>query len=121
MSVNKRQPSGALIPIAGLGTYTNNDLKQYTNFPTATAANEGMIVQYAGSDTAELIHGGIYTCQENGGTFAWVLISQEKLIAGNGIDISGNVISSKIFVGTTAEWTAEPNKSRYNIVILTDE
>ena len=121
MSVNKRQANGALIPIAGLGTYSNNDLKQYATLPTASPDNEGMIVQYSGTDSTNYSIGGIYQCRLVDDTYTWVLLSQVELEAGSEIDISGNVISTKIFVGTTAAWTAETNKSKYNLVVLTDE
>ena len=74
MSVNKRLANGTLQPIAGLGTYDLNDLKQYSTFPTASSANEGMVIQYIG-DSASYVAGGIYQCVEDSGSYSWVLLS----------------------------------------------
>lgn len=75
MSVNKRLPNGTLQPIAGLGTYNLNDLKQYTTFPTPSSANEGLVIQYVGTDSTNYTVGGVYQCQESSGSYSWVLLS----------------------------------------------
>ena len=96
MSVNKRLPNGTLQPIAGLGTYDLNDLKQYTTLPTASSANEGLVVQYVGTDSSTYSIGGMYQCQEDSGSYAWVLLSQEIEVDDAILSTSENPVQNKV-------------------------
>lgn len=133
MSVNKRLPNGTLQPIAGLGTYDLNDLKQYTTLPAASSANEGLVVQYVGTDSSTYSIGGMYQCQEDSGSYAWVLLSQEIAVDDELSTTSRNPVQNKVitaaldenknitFVGTTQEWEDCEDKAEYKLVVLTDE
>ena len=137
MSVNKRLANGTLMPIAGLGTYDINDLKQYTTLPTASSANEGSVVQYVGTNSTDYVIGGNYQCQRNESddSYDWVLLTQEIEVDDAISSTSENPVQNKvikaalddkqdkIFNGTTSVWTALPSteKAKYTIVILTDD
>ena len=96
MSVNKRLANGTLLPIAGLGTYENNDLKQYTTLPTASSANEGLVVQYVGTDSSTYTIGGMYQCQEDSGTYSWVLLSSSIEVDDAISSTSENPVQNKV-------------------------
>lgn len=144
MSVNKRLANGTLLPIAGLGSYEGNELKQYTTLPTASSANEGLVVQYVGTDSSTYSIGGMYQCQDVSGTYAWVLLSQDIDVDDELSSTSENPVQNKviksaldekvdssntaynkvgIYNGQSATWTAlsTADKAKYTIVILTDD
>ena len=98
MSVNKRLANGTLMPIAGLGTYDINDLKQYTTLPTASSANEGSVVQYVGTNSTDYVIGGIYQCQlnESDDSYDWVLLTQEIEVDDAISSTSENPVQNKV-------------------------
>lgn len=98
MSVNKRLANGTLMPIAGLGTYDINDLKQYTTLPTASSANEGSVVQYVGTNSTDYVIGGIYQCQlnESDDSYDWVLLTQEIDVDDAISSTSENPVQNKV-------------------------
>ncbi len=95
MSVNKRQADGTLLPIAGLGSYDLNNLKQYATLPTPTSANEGQVVQYIGNDPDYFV-GGMYQCQEDSGSYSWVLLSQNIVVDAELSTTSENPVQNKV-------------------------
>jgi hypothetical protein len=95
MSVNKRQADGTLLPIAGLGSYDLNNLKQYATLPTPTSTNEGQVVQYIGNDSAFSV-GGMYQCQEDSGSYSWVLLSQSIVVDDELSTTSENPVQNKV-------------------------
>ena len=98
MSVNKRLANGTLMPIAGLGTYDINDLKQYTTLPTASSANEGSVVQYVGTNSTDYVIGGIYQCRlnEDDDSYDWVLLTQEIEVDDAISSTSENPVQNKV-------------------------
>lgn len=120
MSVNQRQPDGTLKKIAGLGQYdvpidsslsltstnpvqnkviTEELLKkatQYSSLPTASSEYLNIIVQYVGTDSVNYTIGGFYQCQENSGTYSWVLLSQSVVVDSVLSSTSVNPVQNKV-------------------------
>lgn len=98
MSVKQRQSDGTLRDIAGYGNYAldsemsstsingvqnriitaalNTKATQYSSLPTASEDNLGLVVQYIGN-VSGFSTGGFYQCQEDSGSYSWVLLSQD--------------------------------------------
>ena len=131
-------PTGASVnPVTSGGVYTALGLKQDTltfdNTPTENSNNpvksggvysalQNVTIPIATTETAGKVKpDGTSITIDNDGT----IHGANTLTAGDGIDITNNVISTDtvIFTGTTAQWGALTNeqKAKYDIVNLTDD
>lgn len=83
-------------------------INKYSTMPTASASNEGWIVQFTGTTDATYTHGYIYECKAQGTdpeTYAWEAMTVQagggggsSYTAGTGIDITNDVISTKVSI-----------------------
>lgn len=56
---------------ANIDLSNKQDIIQYETLPTASASNEGQIVQYIGIDTNDYTNGYFYKCVEDSGSYSW--------------------------------------------------
>lgn len=74
-------------------------INKYSTMPTASASNEGWIVQYTGTTDSTYTHGHLYECVSDGAdpaTYSWSEVQLgggSSYTAGTGIDITSGVIS----------------------------
>lgn len=83
---------------------------QYDTMPTASASNEGDIVQFVGTSDANYTNGYFYQCVSDGAvtpTYSWV--AKEVQVAGDSLPSqSGNSGKFLTTDGTNASWSDKP-------------
>lgn len=82
-------------------------INKYSTMPTASASNEGWIVQFIGTTDSTYTHGYIYECVSDGGnpaTYSWSAVQVQAGSGGSLPSQTGNAGKFLTTDGTDASW-----------------
>ncbi len=83
---------GSTNPVESGGVYTaledKQDIIQYSSLPSPVVGLDGVVVQYVGATSGDLVNGAFYKCQESDtpGTYEWVLTGATPSAGGHIIE-----------------------------------